>query len=121
MWLMLQQNNPDDYVIATGESHSVREFLDEVFGYLGLDWHRCVEIDARYFRPSEVDLLCGDASKAHRILKWQPRVSFQGLARMMVDADLRAADRERTLRDKFSAATGRDGNPDLDEQDGMHP
>ena len=99
MWLMLQQDRSDDYVIATGESHSVREFLDEVFGHLDMDWHRYVEIDARYFRPSEVDLLQGDASKAKRLLKWQPRVGFQQLARMMVDADLRAAERERVMRD----------------------
>jgi GDPmannose 4,6-dehydratase len=77
MWLMLQQDRPDDYVIATGDRHSVREFLDEVFGYLSLDWHKYVEIDARYFRPSEVDLLQGDAGKARRLLKWQPRVGFR--------------------------------------------
>ncbi len=99
MWLMLQQDQPDDYVISTGESHSVREFLDEVFGRLDMDWHRYVEIDARYFRPSEVDLLQGDASKAKRILKWQPRVGFKELARMMVEADLRGAERARVVRD----------------------
>ena len=96
---MLQQDKPDDYVIATGECHSVREFLDEVFGYLDLDWHQYVEIDPRYFRPSEVDLLLGDASKARRRPEWQPRVSFRELARMMVDADMEAAQRERVLRD----------------------
>ncbi len=99
MWLMLQQDQPDDYVISTGESHSVREFLDEVFGRLDMDWHRYVEIDARYFRPSEVDLLQGDASKAKRLLKWQPRVGFKELARMMVEADLRGAERARVVRD----------------------
>ena len=99
MWLMLQQDKPDDYIIATGESHSVREFLDEVFGRLDMDWHRCVEIDSRYFRPSEVDLLQGDASKARRLLKWQPRVGFKELARMMVEADLKAAERARVMRD----------------------
>jgi GDPmannose 4,6-dehydratase len=99
MWLMLQQDKPDDYVIATGECHSVREFLDEVFGCLDMDWHRHVEIDPRYFRPSEVDLLQGDASKARRLLNWQPRVGFKQLAQMMVEADLKAADRERAMLD----------------------
>jgi GDPmannose 4,6-dehydratase len=99
MWRMLQQDQPDDYVIATGECHSVREFLDEVFGYLDMDWRRHVEIDGRYFRPSEVDLLQGDASKAGRLLNWQPRVGFRELARMMIEADLRAAERERVMRD----------------------
>jgi len=91
MWLMLQQDSPDDYVIATGETHSVREFLDEAFGYLNLDWHDYVEIDPRYFRPSEVDLLLGDPSKARKQLGWQPRVTFTQLARMMVDHDLQLA------------------------------
>jgi len=91
MWLMLQQDSPDDYVIATGETHSVREFLDEAFGYLNLDWHDYVEIDPRYFRPSEVDLLLGDPSKARKQLGWQPRVTFKQLARMMVDHDLQLA------------------------------
>jgi len=99
MWQMLQQDKPDDYVIATGESHSVREFLDEVFGYLQMDWHRHVEIDARYFRPAEVDLLQGDASKARRLLGWQPRVGFRELARLMVEADLKIAQRECAVRD----------------------
>ena len=88
MWLMLQQDQPDDYVIATGETHSVREFLEEAFLYVGLDWRDYVKIDCRYFRPAEVDLLVGDASKAKRILGWQPKVSFQALVRLMVDADL---------------------------------
>ena len=91
MWLMLQQDRPDDYVVATGETHSVEEFLDETFGYVGLDWHRHVEIDPRYFRPAEVDALCGDASKAQRLLGWKPRTTFRELARIMVDADLRLA------------------------------
>jgi len=99
MWLMLQQDRPDDYVIATGESHSVREFLEEVFGYLDMDWRRYVEIDPRYFRPSEVDLLQGDASKARQVLRWQPQVTFKDLARMMVDADMKYADRERAMQD----------------------
>jgi len=90
MWLMLQQDEPEDYVIATGETHSVRELLEESFGYLDLDWREYVEIDPRYFRPAEVDLLIGDASKAKRKLGWEPRVSFRELVRMMVDADLKS-------------------------------
>ena len=88
MWLMLQQPKPQDYVIATGETHAVKEFLTETFGYAGLDWRKYVAIDKRYFRPTEVDLLLGDASKARRVLKWKPKVSFKQLARMMVDADM---------------------------------
>ena len=88
MWLMLQRERPDDYVIATGETHSVREFLDEAFGCLDLDWHRYVEIDPKYFRPAEVDILLGDPSKARRVLGWTPRVKFKELVRLMVDSDL---------------------------------
>jgi GDPmannose 4,6-dehydratase len=88
MWLMLQQDAPDDYVIATGETHSVREFLVEAFGYLDMDWQQHVEVDSRYFRPAEVDLLIGDASKARQQLGWEPKVSFRQLVRMMIDADL---------------------------------
>jgi GDPmannose 4,6-dehydratase len=88
MWLMLQQDEPDDYIIATGCAHSVRDFLDESFGYLDLDWRQFVEIDPRYFRPAEVDLLIGDASKAKRKLGWEPKITFKELVRMMVDADL---------------------------------
>jgi GDPmannose 4,6-dehydratase len=87
MWLMLQQEKPDDYVVATGESHSVREVLDISFGALELDWKKYVEIDPRYFRPTEVDHLHGDPSKAMRILGWKPKVSFKGLIEMMVRAD----------------------------------
>jgi len=90
IWMMLQQPEPDDFVIATGETHSVREFLDEAFGYVKLDWKQFVKIDPRYYRPNEVDLLLGDASKARKKMGWQPKVSFQGLVRMMVDADLKA-------------------------------
>lgn len=97
MWLMLQQNQPDDYVVGTGETHSIREFLDEVFGYLDLDWHDYVDIDPKYFRPAEVDIVCADASKAKRVLKWEPTVSFQELARMMVDHDLELAQRDLLL------------------------
>jgi GDPmannose 4,6-dehydratase len=99
MWLMLQQEDPDDYVVATGESHSVREFVEEVFGCLDLDWRKYLEIDPRYFRPSEVDYLEGDASKAKTILKWQPKVTFKQLARMMTDADMKIAEREKIIKD----------------------
>jgi GDPmannose 4,6-dehydratase len=99
MWLMLQQDQADDFVIATGQTHSVREFLDEVFGLLKLDWKNHVEIDPRYFRPAEVDLLLGDSSKARRALKWQPKVTFKDLARMMTEADWELAKRERVLAD----------------------
>jgi GDPmannose 4,6-dehydratase len=95
MWSMLQADAPDDYVVATGESHSVREFLDAAFGHLGLDWRDHVEVDPRYFRPTEVDALCGDATKAKERLGWAPRVRFPDLVRMMVDADLALAEAER--------------------------
>ncbi|MBX7252739.1 MAG: GDP-mannose 4,6-dehydratase [Candidatus Promineofilum sp.] len=88
MWLMLQQDHPDDFVIATGETHSVEQFLDVAFEHLDLDWREYVVQDERYMRPAEVDLLVGDPSKAGRILGWEPRVSFAELVRMMVDADL---------------------------------
>jgi GDPmannose 4,6-dehydratase len=88
MWRMLQQEQPEDYVIATGESHSVREFLDEAFGYVGLDWRPYVEIDPKYFRPTEVEVLEGDAGKAKQKLGWEPKVRFKQLVRLMVDADL---------------------------------
>jgi GDPmannose 4,6-dehydratase len=103
MWLMMQQTKPDDYVIATGETHSVREFLDEAFGYLDLDWREYVEIDPRYYRPAEVDLLLGDASKARRVLGWQPKVSFKEMVRLMVDYDIEIAERERAARDALNA------------------
>jgi len=103
MWLMLQQPKAEDYVIATGETHSVREFLDEVFGLLDLDWKQYVEVDPRYFRPAEVDLLLGDASKAKKQLGWQPKVTFKGLAKMMVDADTKIAKRERAVADHDAA------------------
>ncbi len=88
MWLMLQHDQPDDYVVATGETHSVREFCQEAFDYVGLDWEKYVVIDPRFYRPAEVDLLVGDASKAGRILHWEPSVTFNELVRIMVDADL---------------------------------
>ncbi len=88
MYLMLQHDQPDDYVIATGETHSVREFLEEAFSYAGLDWRDYVEIDPKYYRPAEVDLLVGDASKARRMLGWKPKTTFKELVRLMVDADM---------------------------------
>ena len=97
MWLMLQQDEPDDYVIATGKTHSVREFLDEAFGYLDLDSRDWVKFDPRYLRPTEVDVLLGDASKARERLGWESKVTMQELCRLMVDADMELAQRERTL------------------------
>ena len=95
MWLMLQVDEPDDYVIATGQQRSVREFLDATFGQLDLDWKKHVELDPRYLRPSEVDLLVGDASRAKEKLGWEPRVKFDELVRMMVDHDLELAKAEK--------------------------
>ena len=94
MWLILQQEKADDYVIATGETHSVQEFLAEAFGYAQLDWKKYVQIDKRYFRPTEVDCLIGDSSKARRQLKWKPKMNFKELVRMMVDADMKAVEQE---------------------------
>lgn len=91
MWRILQQDHPDDYVIGTGEAHMVREFLAEAFGYLGMDWQQYVKIDQRYFRPTEVNFLQADASKAHRELDWEPKICFRDLVRIMVDADLELA------------------------------
>ena len=94
MWLMLQKENPDDYVIATGVTHSVRELLDVAFNHVGLDWQKHVKIDPRYYRPTEVDLLIGDASKAKSELGWEPKVAFHELIQMMVQADLEAERRK---------------------------
>jgi GDPmannose 4,6-dehydratase len=99
MWLMLQQDRPDDYVIATGQMHSVREFCEMVFERLGLDWKKHVDVDPRYFRPTEVDLLLGDASKARKVLDWMPRVTFKDLVDMIVEADWALAKKERLLKD----------------------
>ncbi|HKP45333.1 MAG TPA: GDP-mannose 4,6-dehydratase, partial [Pyrinomonadaceae bacterium] len=88
MWTMLQQDKPEDYVIATGETHSVREFLGEAFGHVNLDWRDYVELDPKYLRPAEVDLLIGDAAKAKQDLGWEPKVSFKELVQIMVDADI---------------------------------
>jgi GDPmannose 4,6-dehydratase len=108
MWLMIQADEPDDYVIATGECHSVRDFLDQAFGYLDLDWKAHVEIDPRYYRPAEVDVLLGDASKARRVLGWEPTISFNEMVRLMIDNDLELATREAgqtTLDGRQSAPT----------------
>ncbi|MEO0478924.1 MAG: GDP-mannose 4,6-dehydratase [Planctomycetota bacterium] len=99
MWLMLQQEEPDDYVIATGEMHSVREFVEKTFAALDMDWEPHVKVDPRYFRPAEVDLLLGDASKARERLGWEPKMSFDELVRTMVATDLEIAEREKTLKD----------------------
>ena len=95
MWLMMQADEPEDYVIATGETHSVREFLDEAFGLLNIDWKGHVDIDPRYYRPTEVDLLLGDASKAREKLGWEPKVSFKELVRLMIEHDMELAQTEQ--------------------------
>ncbi|MDZ7619306.1 MAG: GDP-mannose 4,6-dehydratase, partial [Patescibacteria group bacterium] len=94
MWMMLQQEGPDDYVVATGQKHSVRDLVMLAFSHVGLDWQEYVEIDPTLFRPAEVNTLRGDAAKARRVLGWQPEVDFPGLVRMMVDADLARVRRE---------------------------
>ena len=98
MWRMLQQDSPDDYVLATGEMHSVKEFLQEAFSYVGLDWEKYTHHDSRYDRPSEVDQLLGDPSKAKRVLGWEPKVTFKGLVKMMMDSDLKLAEKELRLK-----------------------
>ena len=99
MWLMLQQDRPDDYVIATNETHSVKEFVVETFDRLGLDWEKYVDYDERYERPAEVDLLIGDPAKAKRQLGWEPEVKFKELVAIMVDADLKLAEDETKIKD----------------------
>lgn len=94
MWLMIQAEEPGDYVIATGESHSVKDFLAQAFGHLDLDWNDYVEVDPRYYRPAEVDVLVGDASKARRVLGWEPTVEFEELVKLMIDRDLELATQE---------------------------
>ena len=107
MWLMLQQDEPDDYVVGTGEAHSVQEFVEEAFSYVDLDWREYVEIDPRYFRPTEVEFLLADASKARKKLGWEPKITFRELVRIMVDADMEAVGLEpigegkRILEKKF--------------------
>jgi GDPmannose 4,6-dehydratase len=98
MWMMLQQDKPDDYVVATGETHSVREFVQETFAALDLDWEKYVKYDQRYVRPAEVELLIGDPSKAKRQLGWEPRVKFKELVKIMVDADLKLAQVEKRMK-----------------------
>lgn len=98
MWRMLQQDEPDDYVLATGEMHSVRELLEEAFSYVGLDWQEYTKHDDRYNRPSEVDQLLGDPSKAKRVLGWEPKVTFKALVKMMMDADMELARKELAVR-----------------------
>lgn len=95
MWLMMQHDTADDFVIATGETHTVREFLEEVFSRLGMDYREHVEVDPRYFRPTEVEILVGDASKARKVLGWEPKVTFKDLAHLMADADLKIAEHEK--------------------------
>jgi GDPmannose 4,6-dehydratase len=99
MWLMLQQDKPDDFVVATGEAYSVREFLDECFGLLQLDWKQYVKVDPAYFRPTEVDFLQGDCSKAKRVLGWQVKTSFKALVKMMVEHDMQLAKNEKLIHD----------------------
>jgi GDPmannose 4,6-dehydratase len=99
MWLMLQQDKPDDFVIATGETHSVREFTQKVFSKLDLDYNKYVSVDPRYFRPTEVDVLLGDASKAKKALGWKPKVTFDALIDMMITTDMELAQKEKTLRE----------------------
>jgi GDPmannose 4,6-dehydratase len=107
MWRMLQQEQPDDYVVATGVSHTVREFADAAFAYHGLDYRSFVVVDARYFRPSEADHLCGDASKARATLGWAPRVEFEQLVNLMSAHDLELARQEQTLRDAGHTTSSR--------------
>lgn len=109
MWLMLQQEKGGDYVVATGESHSIREFLDSAAACCGLDWKEYVTTDARYLRPTEVDHLLGDSSKARRDLGWEPEISFTGLVKMMVDSDMELAQQERTLARAGHKVTTREG------------
>ena len=105
MWLMLQQDKPDDFVIATGETHSVREFAEKVFSKLELDYHQYVSVDPRYFRPTEVDVLLGDATKANKALGWKPKVTFDTLIDMMIATDMELAKKEKTLLDAGFSCT----------------
>jgi len=102
MWLMLQQDEPDDFVVATGETYSVREFVQAAFSILGLDWERYIRLDPRYLRPTEVDLLLGDNTKARKLLGWAPRVGFRQLVEMMVEADWKLARREKVVHENRS-------------------
>jgi len=106
-WKILQLNNPDDFVLGTGQSHSVKEFVKEAFSYAGLDWQKFVKIDPRYFRPTEVENLIADTARARKALNWQPKVAFKDLTKIMVDADMRAAglkpigEGDKILNEKF--------------------
>ena len=102
MWLMLQQDQPDDYVIATNETHSVRDFVEETFGMLDLDWKEYVKFDARYERPAEVDLLIGNPEKARKQLGWEPKVRFKELVKIMVEADLKLAEEEKKIKEALA-------------------
>lgn len=120
MWLMLQQEKPDDYVIASGETHSVREFVEEAFNLVGLDWRKHVELDCNYLRPTEVDTLLGDFSKANKALGWRPKISFKELVRIMVDNDLELAKREAHMNrypgnDKAQVEVKADVNEKVEE------
>jgi GDPmannose 4,6-dehydratase len=98
MWMMLQQDEPDDYVVATGQAHTPREFCQIAFSHVGLDWERYVEIDPRYYRPTEVNHLLGDSTKARTQLGWAPKTNFEELVRLMVDADVRLLEDEMSGR-----------------------
>jgi GDPmannose 4,6-dehydratase len=106
MWMMLQHDEPGDFVVATGEAYSVRQFLDEAFGHAGLDWNQYVEIDPQYFRPTEVDYLLGDPSKARNAFGWKPRTPFKELVRMMVDSDVQLAMEEKYMAGRTTAGIG---------------
>jgi GDPmannose 4,6-dehydratase len=109
MYAILQNDSANDYVIGTGEAHTVREFLDESFGYVGLDWNKYVQIDPRYYRPTEVDYLLSDPSRSKKLLNWEPRIKFHELVRIMVDADLELQDQKcpgegkRIIDNKFNS------------------
>ena len=106
MWLMLQQETPDDYVISTGETRSVREWVELCFKQVGLDWKQYVKMDERYLRPAEVDLLLGDSTKAREKLGWKPKVNLEMLAKMMIEHDMRLAQQEKLLREHRKASIG---------------
>ena len=110
MWMMMQQDTPQDFVIATGESHSVREFLDVAFSHADLDWNEYVAIDPKYFRPTEVEFLQGDASRAQKILGWEPTIGFKELVRLMVDADIKALEEMKQCQDVIKKLTGRENS-----------
>ena len=127
MWTILQQDKAEDYVIGTGEAHTVREFLDETFGYVGLDWNDYVRIDPRYFRPTEVNYLLADPSRAENEIAWKPKVTFRDLVRIMVDADLALmgldypGEGKRVVEDHFGDWHSWDSQvPSMEQDDGRH-